>query len=223
MRNKVVYLSDVVQKTSGIRSKYYRNKESYIGMYYNDLYLKDIIVSEKGEVLGVCDCECGTKDLVTGIFALVSLKTKCCNNCMRSSYTGKIATKYNSDKYIGKVYGYLKVVEYYFGKVGDKSGVIWDLECLNCGATLSAFAGQVVNGTSISCGCVGEERNNKYSDISYLGKYINGTRVLDILPKDYVETGEQFWRCECKYCGEPFISSARSIVSSHTNSCGCLA
>lgn len=220
-RNKVVHLDELVLKQTGIRSKYFRDKDLYIGKQYNDLFLKDVVVTADGKVLGICDCVCGEKDIATAIYSLITYKTKSCNSCMRASCTGKKETKYASNEYIGKVIGYLEVEDYYFGKIGNKSGVIWKLKCLNCGKRLEAFAGQVCNNTTVSCGCLGEARNNKYSSQNLVGTYVFGTKILEVLPKTYKETGEQYWKCECKYCKSLFIASARHIQSRHVNSCGC--
>lgn len=224
-RNKIVYLKDIENelKIDGIKSKYWVNKELYISKKYNDLFLKDIVVDKKGFVYGVCNCDCGERDLVTAIKPLLDGKTKTCKSCISKPCIGKRKSKYADNYYIGKVYGFLEVLTFYHGTNGNRSGVMWKLRCLNCGAIVDRFASLVANknSTTISCGCVGVNRNNKYSIESYVGTYVNGTKVLRLLPKDYDKTGSQFWECECKYCGKPYIRCARHIVYGHVNSCGC--
>ena len=222
-RNKVVYLRDIELKTVGIRSKYYVNKHDYVNKQYNDLYLKDIVVcSNNSEVLGVCDCACGNIDIVTGIFKLISNKTKCCNECLRSVGSGKIRTKYADSKFIGCVIGYLEILDYYSGKLGNHSGIIWKTQCLRCGSKKDFLAGQLANNTTVSCGCLAYERNHLYSSEDYNGTVVGVVKIKKVLPKSTLSTGEQCWLCECKYCGKEFTALARHVVYKHTVSCGCL-
>lgn len=216
-RNKTVHLEDI-KIVYESRSKYIINKSQYINKKYNKLYLKDIVCDTRGYVYGVCDCDCGETNIVTAIRALLDYKTKSCSSCARATGSG-FNSKYASDEYIGKIYGNLKVIKYYYGRDDNGQGVFWRTKCLLCNNEKDFKASSLVNGTTISCGCVLNNRNNKYSDDSWLGKDIYGTKVLKILDKEY---DGQMWLCKCKYCGADFKALARKIVSRHTNSCGCV-
>ena len=217
-RNKTVHLGDIELVTRS-RSKYIVNKHKYINKRYNKLLLKDIVCDTKGFVYGVCDCECGEHDILTAIYKLVTNQTYSCSACARRAGSG-FNSIYDSDKYIGNIYGYLKVLSYYFGEdsKGNK-GVFWHTQCIRCGKYKDFEASKLVGGTTVSCGCVLYDRNNKYSDTSWIGKCVDGTLIINILNK--TKNG-QLWLCKCKYCGRLYNATAKKIVSRHTNSCGCI-
>lgn len=114
-RNKNMYLEEL-SLAQYSKSKYIKNKGQYINKQYDGLYLKDIVCTVDGLVYGVCDCECGEKDIVTGIHNLISGRTKRCA-CGRG--VGKLGnTKYDNNEYIDKVYGHMKVIKAY-NSLGD--------------------------------------------------------------------------------------------------------
>lgn len=218
-KNKNVYLKDIeIKPLYNIRSQYVKNKDKYINRMYNYLYVKDIVVSTKGYALGVCDCtRCGEKDLVIDISSIVAGRRNSCNCVRKAGMTHK--SIYDSPKYIGNIYGDLRVDEAYTGELGGHKGVIWKTTCLRCGNTKEIIASLLVNGTVKSCGCKGKERNNKYSNPEeWVGKIINGTKVLEIGTKS---ADGQHWICQCKYCGKPFDVIARRIAYGVNRSCGC--
>lgn len=217
-RNSTVHIQDIQSNiVSASRSKYIRNKDKYINNKYNSLFLKDIVCVTGGFVYGICDCDCGEKDVVTGIYPLITGKTATCGCSHKSGNINN--SKYDSDEYIGKVYGNLRVIGYYRGEIKGEHGVIWKLKCELCGNYIEMKATHVVNGTTTSCGCALHNRNNKYSNKNLEGTYINGTKIIKVLDKEY--TG-QFWICECRYCKKHFKVLARKLCSGHTQSCGCL-
>lgn len=214
--NKVKYLDDL-DLVEYSRSKYIINKEQYIGKRYNSLILKDIVCDTRGYVYGVCDCtNCGNTNIVTAIKKLINFETYTCG-CSRNAGTG-FNSKYNSDYYIGKIYGNLRVDSYFFSENKNGKGVFWNTTCMLCDKHKIFKASLLVNGTTTSCGCALERRNNKYSCQSWIGMEIDGTKIIDIGEKTpYGQT----WICKCKYCNKPYRVLARKVVSGHTNSCGC--
>lgn len=215
--NKVKYLKDL-DLVEYSRSKYIRDKRQYIGKQYNKLILKDIVCDTHGFVYGVCDCiNCGNTNIVTAIKKLVNFETYTCG-CSRKAGTG-FNSKYDSEEYIGKMYGNLRVDGYFFSENKNSKGVFWNTTCMICNRHKTFKATLLVNGTTTSCGCLLEKRNNKYSSQDWVGQYIDDTEVISVDDKTYYG---QMWTCKCKYCGNLYRTLARKIVSGHTNSCGCL-
>lgn len=208
------FLTDI-ELNENSRSKYVLNKDKYINKEYNFLYLKDIVCDTSGRVYGVCDCtRCGQKDVVTVISNLLSYRTVTCG-CSREV---SINNKYGKDSYIGQEVNGMIIEKIDRASDNEESSVYWEGRCKYCNKHMRKKASLQVKGTSRSCGCLLQKRNNKYSGDEWVGKEIFGTKVIKILESD---ASGQHWLCQCKYCGKQFKAVARKIVSRHTNSCGC--
>lgn len=148
--NKTKYLYDL-DLVYNSRSKYIKNKSSYVGNKYNSLVLKDIVCDTRGYVYGVCDCiNCGNENIVTAIKKLINFETYTCG-CSRDAGTG-FNSKYDSDEYLGKIYGNLRVDSYFFSEFNGNKGVFWNTTCMLCNKHKVFRASLLVNGTTTSCG-----------------------------------------------------------------------
>ena len=89
--------------------------------------------------------------------------------CKKKEYLTN--TKYDDKVYIGKEFGFLKVIG--IEEPNENKGVFWICECLRDGNIIKIEASSVVKGNNISCGCLNStaeayiENILKENDIQY--------------------------------------------------------
>lgn len=120
--------------------------------------------------------------------------------------------------------------------IGDKFGRLTVLEKTNqkdkarhyyyrckceCGNEVLVPAFRLTNGITKSCGCLLTEKNKSRIKKDLCGKKFG--KLIAIEPTDLRYYGDKtLWRCECD-CGTKNVLVARgSLISGHTQSCGCL-
>lgn len=111
----------------------------------------------------------------------------------------------------GKTFTYLTPL--YYIKGGK-----WHCKC-KCGKEIDVDTRNLNSGHTKSCGCLKKEKasNNTIDMNNYETKTI---KVLERAGSD--EQGTALWRCECKLCGNIFITRGSSIRAGYINSCGCV-
>lgn len=110
----------------------------------------------------------------------------------------------------GKKFGKWKVLSYE-GKI--KSRDVWLCEC-ECGKRKIVQQRSLVNGTSVSCGCLREQKNR----MSIVGQKFGKLSVVSFA---YARNNHTYWNCICD-CGNTFIASGKSMRSGNTSSCSCI-
>lgn len=95
-----------------------------------------------------------------------------------------------------------------------RSSVLWLCKC-DCGGQILAEPYKIRNKVIASCGCIRTEK--KIKDIT--GQRFGRLVALERLNR---KRGSSFlWRCQCD-CGNTVETSANSLLSGNTRSCGCL-
>ena len=113
----------------------------------------------------------------------------------------------------GQQFGYLTVLEMDKNRKGSQNQVYWICKC-QCGTIKSIRGTDLTSDKSHSCGCNGAYSNSKIQIGSKSGKLL----ILDI----FIDTnGKKVAKCKCD-CGNECIKPYHSILSKHTQSCGCL-
>lgn len=114
----------------------------------------------------------------------------------------------------GQKFGRLTVIE----RVGIKnSKVMWRCKC-DCGNYTETSTSSLRKGDSRSCGCLRRENVAKATTSDLLGKRFGKLVVVERIGS---HNGNAVWKCKCD-CGNYCDVVARSLVSGHTKSCGCL-
>ena len=115
----------------------------------------------------------------------------------------------------GKKFGKLTVV----GKSEKRSNghVMWECLC-ECGDSTYVRKGNLLNRSTISCGCL---KKNLYENPSFrnLAGQCFG-RLTALEPTSKRQGGSVVWKCQCA-CGNVAYVSASSLKSGNTKSCGC--
>jgi hypothetical protein len=109
----------------------------------------------------------------------------------------------------GMRFGHLVAIKRLKKKVGGR--YIWRCVC-DCGKKKEAHATRLLQGGVKSCGCVGNSK-----DLS--DKRFGKLRALEKTQKR--QNRNVFWQCLCD-CGKRVNVQATSLISGHTQSCGCL-
>ena len=149
-----------------------------------------------------CRCGCGREVSVSGKELLDGTKRSC--GCGRKRlHCGDIT---------GMRSGRLVAVRPTDQK--RRSSVLWLCKC-DCGGEILAEPYKIRNKVIASCGCIRTEK--KIKDIT--GQRFGRLVALERLNK---KRGSSFlWRCQCD-CGKTVETSANSLLSGNTRSCGCL-
>lgn len=131
------------------------NKKEYLNKEFGLLKVLEI-KEDNRKADGVkfkCLCQ-GCNDIVE-ISARHCLygRQKTCGKQSCKQLLGISSSKYRDKKYIGEVYGCLKVLDIYSYSLGDKC-VYWKCQCLRDGNIVKVLAYAVVRGHNSSCGCL---------------------------------------------------------------------
>ena len=116
---------------------------------------------------------------------------------------------------IGKRFGKLTVI--CKSEKRSSGHVLWKCRC-DCGNTAYVRKGNLINGSTVSCGCF---KKNIYENPSF--KNLAGQRfgrLTALEPTDKRQGGSVVWKCRCD-CGNIVCVGASSLKSGNTKSCGC--
>ena len=132
------------------------NDKSYIGKTFGALTVLEILENNHNNegILFRCSCKhCGRDNVIVDASHCLQGRYVTCGNVLCQKKENIYNTKYREKSYIGKVYGYLKVIDIIPPNEVDR-GVRWLCECQREGNIISVIASAVVNGNNISCGCL---------------------------------------------------------------------
>lgn len=182
----------------------YKGKNNLIGKKFGRLLVEDYL----GDSYWQCKCDCGNNTKVRTP-SLNSGKTKSCG-CLRGENT-----KGNTRNYKPKV----NLIDVRFGKLLPKEyikGGKWRCQC-DCGKEAIVDTRALNSGKTRSCGCLVRETKNVVDMIGYEGENL---KVLQRAGTDL--QGVALWECQCKICGNIFITRGSSIRAGYVKSCGCV-
>jgi hypothetical protein len=156
-----------------------------------------------------CRCACGnifetdTRRLVRGI------DTSCgCEQKQHPAKRGQIA-----ENLTGQKFGRLTAI-----RPGGKKGgrTAWLCRC-ECGNECTVSSSNLKSGAVKSCGCLKEEYEHRYKDISGM-RFGRLTAIEPTGKRDY--KGSILWKCRCD-CGNYTEASQDGLVQGNYVSCGC--
>lgn len=101
-------------------------------------------------------------------------------------------------------------------KDGKKRRVRWHCMC-NCGNEFDAIADNIKKRPNMSCNECANKRRAENNRIDVVGNKYGRLTILEIVPN----TRPTRVKCRCD-CGNIYIGDQADIVSTHTQSCGCL-
>lgn len=130
----------------------------------------------------------------------------------------------------GQRFGRLTVIEKADPWVSPTNGSTkgqWRCKC-DCGSEVLVVTSRLRNGTTKSCGCLSKEKAaERMRDRRPPIKNISGQRfgrltVIKLAPRNlWGNASSSYWVCQCD-CGNTTITSANSLNTGKTRSCGCL-
>lgn len=103
----------------------------------------------------------------------------------------------------------------------SKGSIMWLCKC-DCGTIKEISIANLRNKRTKSCGCLARELTSKRqseSGYNLTGKRFGRLKVIKAVGKR--KNDGRIWLCKCD-CGNTTEVSARTLVSGHTRSCGCL-
>ena len=165
--------------------------------------------SKGGKACWLCQCECGSKDIVDGS-SLRSGNSKSCG-CLRAEVT--------SERMLidltGKRFGRWTVIER--ASNGNREQPRWLCRC-DCGNKGIAHGTSLRDGNSQSCGCLARERTSETHLIDLTGKRFGRWTVVGRAENVIKMT---MWLCHCD-CGTERVVHGNALRSGNSQSCGCL-
>lgn len=118
----------------------------------------------------VCDCDCGTKDVIVRKDSLKSGNTKSCG-CLSKE------TQFRSEDISEQRFGHLTAIRNTHEHRKYGTDFIWECKC-ECGNTCYATVGDLKRGAVKSCGC-GQHENT----------YENMKKAAQVLSEKYLKNG----------------------------------
>ncbi len=148
--------------------------------------------------LWLCKCDCGNEKIIRRDSLLLGMTSSC--GCIKN---------YNI---IGRKFGKLTVLKE-IGVTADHTKRLFYCKC-ECGTTIIAEKGNLVNGHTTSCG-----RCSRVLDLA--GKRFGRLIAVRLHPYLMKHTN-RVWECKCD-CGKTTFVTSHDLSSGHTKSCGCLS
>lgn len=158
--------------------------------------------NSSGNVMWLCQCECGNTKVVSGISLRKGLSKSC----------GCIHREKVSIDLRGKHFGDLDVISD-TGRRDKKGNIIWLCKC-KCGSYTGVSSKHLMQHSVQSCGCA-----------SHPYKNITGMRfhnLVALAPTNKRSGSAKVWKCICD-CGNICEVSSANLQNGHTKSCGCLS
>lgn len=123
--------------------------------------------------------------------------------------------KSNYNDLTGKIFGLLKVVK----RIGTAKNrtPLWECLCC-CGNITIVRSNHLMHNHTTSCGCYQKKKASIVASSELIGKKFGRLTVIDELNKR--KNRYIIWKCLCD-CGREVEVRTNSLISGHTNSCGC--
>ena len=164
----------------------------------------------KGRYRTSCECLCDCGNIVIRKIDGLSKDKYCSCGCGRKETVAKF-----SKDVIGQKFGRLTVIRELSECTPRK------LICgCDCGNEVTISKRDVINGHTLSCGCLHKEHTSIISTKDWTG-YVSDYGVKAIKQATKNNKGQWLWEYECPLCGKHFIALPAKIASGHTTSCGC--
>lgn len=158
----------------------------------------------------LCKCDCGNYKIVTTSGLKSGDYVSC--GCKRKELNTPHDIK-------GKRFGRLTAIE--LSNKRSKSGeAYWRCKC-DCGNITEVRKSKLSSGETKSCGCLARELTSERQSkrgLNLTGKRFG--RLVAIKPTGKKTPEGRVWYCECD-CGGSIETTARSLNSGRTTSCGC--
>ena len=122
------------------------------------------------------------------------------------------------DDIIGKQFGYLTVIE----KTDKKDkGRHYYFKCIcACGKETLVTKSALTSGNTISCGCFKVKKNKERIKTDLTGKKFG--KLTALYPTEKRMGDRTLWMCECECGAKNILVDRNSLITGHTQSCGCL-
>lgn len=177
---------------------------NWVGVRIGHLTVSEATEQRKGRyIVWRCRCDCG-KDILLDTRTLQRGTITDCG-CITKVKPGQ-------KDMTGQRFGRL-VCLYPEDARGTDNGTLWHCRC-DCGRECSIPRGQLVNGYTKSCGCLGHPPLK-----DYVGKRFGRLTVVSYSEK---RRGLHYWKCKCD-CGNFCEVGQTSLQNGETVSCGCLS
>lgn len=190
------------------------HRREHIGNKYGHLTVYDIVYGHKvnensrPRTYVKCTCDCGND-----VFIPSDKLYKKDASCMECALKRR-AKCFETDER-GMKFGRLTIID--IDRSVRPSVAICECEC---GNVVRINKTDVVNGHTLSCGCLHKERTAESNTKDYSG-YVSpyGVEILDKTKKN--EHGTWEYNCKCPLCGKIFQSIPCKIIEGSVTSCGC--
>lgn len=177
------------------------------GRRYNSLtVIKEYPRAGNDKIRWICRCNCG-KEVVVAAANLKNNHTKSCG-CYRRG--GK------SEFLAGQRFGKLVVIRDVRNK-GERH--VCECAC-DCGNKKTVERCHLVDGDTLSCGCLRKERTSEANRKELAGLKFGRLTVVKYLGA--LTYGNSSWLCKCD-CGNDKIARTATLTKGAVQSCGCLA
>ena len=166
---------------------------------------------KNGEIIWVCQCDCGNLTEVRGRNLRDGHTTSCGCKRKEAAYNMGRATIHDLT---GQRFGHLLVIENTNKKY--TTNYIWKCKC-DCGNICEIPGAELVCGKIKSCGC--QQYNKEHTRKTMVGLRFGKLTVLQ--PYGTAQDGTIDYLCQCD-CGNKKIINGSSLRSGTTKSCGCI-
>lgn len=185
------------------------------GKRFNMLTALFPVISQK-RTYWLCKCDCGN-EIVCRADGLKTGHTKSCG-CWKIT---RLKTKDDDMRrdMIGMVFEYLTVLalDCFKERANGTSCAYYKCQCV-CGNIVSVSGNSLRSNLTKSCGCRTSEMISNSLTNDLTNKRFGKLTVLCI---DRKTDNKVFWKCQCD-CGNIVSTCTGSLVSGHTQSCGCV-
>ena len=186
-------------------------RKDYTGQKFGLLTVTKMLYNynNTGRTYCLCDCDCGTKDVVRVMDGLKRFTPSC--GCYKKEAMRK---RFGRD-IDGQKFGRLTVME-----------TIWDtnpptVKCkCDCGKIIVVRKNDVQSGHTQSCGCL-QRDNTSFANYKDRSGEITETGVEFIKPLFKNNKGVWMYECRCPLCNHKFVGLPAKIISQNIKSCGC--
>lgn len=197
--------------TCGKKSSSLKRRVDYCGKKYGKLTVKKMLYNYNNtkHTYCLCDCECGTKDVLINVSNLLKPAMHSCGCAKRS-----ILIRHHGKNIDGNKYGRLTVLETYWEEKPPK------VKCkCDCGNIVILNKNYVQSGHTQSCGCLHSEKTSEKNTKDW-SNIISPYGIKFIKQHSMNAHGQWLWECQC-FCGNKFIALPAKINNGHITSCGC--